>query len=52
MPAFVKSASDEKKWDRAKVAAEEDAKGERKWRLANYIYHKMKGKRDDTGERT
>lgn len=47
MPAFVKTQADEKKWSRAKGAAtDQDLKGDRKWRLANYIFHKMKNKKD------
>lgn len=43
MPEFVKTASDEKKWARAKEKAEgQDLKGDRKWRLVNHIYQKMK----------
>ena len=37
MPGFIKTADDEKKWDKAKKAA-----GPEKWALANYIFHKMK----------
>jgi hypothetical protein len=41
MPGFVKTASDEKKWSRAKKAA--GKKGdETNWALSNYIFHRMK----------
>jgi len=40
MPGFVKTASDEKKWSRAKKAAGKKG-GETNWALSNYIFHRM-----------
>jgi hypothetical protein len=44
MPGFVKTPHDEKKWSEAKQASgketDKDSKGY--WKLANFIFHKMK----------
>jgi len=40
VPGFVKTQADEKKWSKAKKAA-----GTGKWALANYIFHRGKGKK-------
>lgn len=42
---LVKTKSDEKDWSRAKKSAvKQGLSGDRKWRLTNYIYQKIKGK--------
>jgi len=44
---LVKTKSDEGRWSKAKKAAnKQELKGDRKWRLTNYIFQKMKGKKD------
>lgn len=44
MPGFVKTPKDEKKWSKAKEASGKETAPESKgyWRLANFIFHKMK----------
>lgn len=47
MPGFVKTPRDEKKWSRAKQAAEtslarKKRPGSNKYALANYIFHRMR----------
>jgi hypothetical protein len=44
MPAFVKTKEDEKKWSEAKGASnkETDKGSKGYWKLANFIFHKMK----------
>lgn len=49
MPGFVKTPKDEKRWEKAKVAARKtlsEADGDRFWALTNSIYQKM-SKSDD-----
>lgn len=42
-PGFVKSAEDEKKWQRAKEIAKRQKGVDEPYALANHIFHKMKG---------
>jgi hypothetical protein len=44
MPGFVKTKNDEKKWDKAKEASgkETDKGSKGYWKLANFVFHKMK----------
>lgn len=42
MPGFIKTRSDEEKWNRAKEIVKDQGK-EGSWALVNYIYKKMHG---------
>lgn len=48
MPGFVKTKHDEKKWSDAKQASgkETDKGSKGYWKLANFIFHKMKKSQD------
>lgn len=49
MPGFVKTAADEKAWDKSKKAADKsypDLPQDRKFAVANVVFHKMKGGKD------
>jgi RNA polymerase sigma factor (sigma-70 family) len=43
-PGFVRTAADEKRWERAKAAAARSypVGSESYWRVANYVFHRMK----------
>ena len=50
MPAFIKTPADEKRWSRAKAAANKthsEGEGDRYWALVNSIYQKMTKSEED-----
>ena len=52
MPAFIKTPADEKRWSKAKEAANKghsESEGDSYWKIVNHIYQQM-GKTEDLGK--